>query len=259
MGYGPILDQIIAKAKAGLDVKVILDTSQKDTNQKYFDQLTAAGAKVEWSDPQFTYMHAKVIVVDDDVAVVSTGNYLQSFLLKERNFVAVDRDREDVAVLGALFDADFARKATNLSCTRMLVAPVNAKQRLLDHIASAKTSLVIESMQFADKDVRNAVAARKAAGVDVRVLLAAPSWIDTNTDAATFLAQKGIPARWLSAPAVHVKAIVVDGKTAYLGSENLSSTSLTKNREVGLLTDEAKSVAVVASTFETDWAAATDF
>ena len=56
-----------------------------------------------------------------------------------------------------------------------------------------------------------------------------------------------------------MKAIVVDGKAAYLGSENLSTTSLTKNREVGLVTDEATPVTTVAGTFEKDWAIATPF
>lgn len=254
MGFGPILDALKAKAGAGADVRVILDVSQADVNQKYMDQLTAAGAKVIWSDPAFTYMHAKVIVADESVAVISTGNYSQSYLLKERNYVATDRDPQDVAVLAGLFDADYARKPAKLECTRLLVSPVNAKERLLELIASAKTSLVVHSMQFADWDVRRAVVARKDAGVDVRVLLASPSWIDANAGAATYLADKGVAARWLDAPSVHVKAIVVDGKAAYLGSENLSTTSLTKNREVGLVTDQADAVGTVTSTFEKDWA-----
>ena len=43
MGYGGILDALIAKARAGVDVKVLLAESERDTNQKYADQLTAAG------------------------------------------------------------------------------------------------------------------------------------------------------------------------------------------------------------------------
>jgi len=114
-------------------------------------------------------------------------------------------------------------------------------------------------MQFADTTVRSAVASRKAAGVDVRVILASPSWIDSNTYAATFLASNGIPARYLSAPSVHVKAMVADGTRAYAGSENLSYTSLHKNREVGVVMTETAAVATISSTFEKDWANATPF
>src|SRR5436853_1550991 len=38
MGYGGILDQLKAKASAGVQVRVILDQYQRDTNQQYYDQ-----------------------------------------------------------------------------------------------------------------------------------------------------------------------------------------------------------------------------
>jgi len=258
MGYGGILDRLEAKAAAGLDVRVILDRSKQDTNQKYFDALAAAGAQVQWSDPAFTYTHSKYFVVDGTVAVMSTGNYSKSFSIdKERNFVAVDRDPADLADLIELFDADWARTAPAISCTRMIVSPINARQRLLDLIAGAQHTLTIESMQFADPGVREAVAARVAAGVDVRVLLADASWIDANASAATFLQERGVVVKWI--PHLHTKAIVADGVAAYVGSENLSRTSLDHNREVGVIVVEPSSIAPIVSTFEADWAAGTAF
>lgn len=259
MGYGGILDTLTAKAKAGVKVRVILDVSNKDVNQKYMDALVTAGAQVSWSDPDFTYMHAKLILVDGYVAVISTGNYSKSFMLKERNYVVTDKDPWDLQNLGALFEADWLGVSPSLDCTRLLVSPINAKQRILSLIGSATSTLVIHSMQLGDTSVRNAVAARKAAGVDVRVLLANPSWIDANQYAASFLASNGIPARWLAAPSVHVKAIVADGARAYTGSENLSYTSLNKNREVGVVLTEAPAVSAMLATFEKDWAIATPF
>jgi len=259
MGYGGVLDTITTKAKAGVKVRVILDVAQKSVNQKYMDVLLAAGADVEWSDPGFKYMHAKLILVDGSVAVISTGNYLKSYMLKERNFVVTDRDPWDLANLTALFEADWNRLSPAIDCTRLLVSPVNAKTRILSLIESATSTLVIESMQFGDGNVRDAVAARKAAGVDVRVLLASPTWIDSNQSAAEFLATHAIPARWLGSPSVHVKAIVADGVRAYTGSENLSYTSLTKNREVGVVMTEPAAVSTIVSTFDKDWASATPF
>lgn len=259
MGYGGILDTLKQKAGAGVSVRVILDVSQIDVNQKYFDALTAAGAEVRWSDPGFKYMHAKAFVVDDAEAVISTGNYSLSLIKKERNFNATDADPADVATVAAIFDADWDKKSPDLSCTRLLVSPVNARERLLDLIGSATSTLDIESMQFADTEVREAVAARAMAGVSVRVLLADPAWIDANADGAAFLAAKGIPARYMVSPGVHVKAIVADGARAYMGSENLSWTSLEKNREIGLIVLEADGVKTMHDTFESDWGKATSF
>jgi phosphatidylserine/phosphatidylglycerophosphate/cardiolipin synthase-like enzyme len=252
MGYGGILDLLKDKARAGVRVRVILDRKRIDTNQKYFDDLTAAGAEVHWSDPSFTYMHAKIILVDDRVAVVATGNFSKTYSIElERNFVAQVRDPADISSLSSLFDSDWEGRAPNLSCTRLLVSPVNSRARLLGLIESATTTLDVESMQFADTEVRARVAARKAAGVRVRAILAEPSWISANADAAAFLRQQGIEVRTI--PHCHVKAIIADGVRAYLGSENLSYTSLTRNREVGLVVTETDAVRVMTTTFVHDW------
>ncbi len=260
MGYGGILDTLVAKAKTGLDVRVILDgNTQRATNDKYRVTLEAAGAKFEWSDPKFSYMHAKTLIVDGQAAMVSTGNYALSYINKERNYVAHLTDPQDVADLGALFDADWTQATPDLSCTRLIVSPVNSEARLAELVKSATKTIVIESMQYADRAVQAAVLERKAAGVDVRVLLAAPSWITTNTQAAADLSTNAIPARWMGSPAVHVKSIVVDGTYAYLGSENLSYTSLTKNREIGIILSDVPAVQTMAATFEKDWATATAF
>lgn len=259
MGTGPILDALEAKARDGVKVQVILDVGKTDVNAKYKTRLEAAGATVLWSDPQFSYMHAKVLIVDEGEAVISTGNYADFRMKMERNYAVHDSDAADVDALVKLFDADFGRKAPDLTCTRLLVSPVNAKQRMLDFIASAKTEILVESMQLADTDVRDALAKQKAAGVDVRVILADPSWITANTEAAAFLGSSAIEARQMKVLAVHVKAIVVDGKAAYAGSENLSWTSLTKNREVGVIVTEAANAATMQATFEKDWLTATAF
>ncbi len=258
MGYGSVLDTLLQKAQAGLDVRVILDQSQKDTNQKYFDMLAAAGATVKWSSPSFTYMHAKVMIVDDQVAIVSSGNYSQYQIAKERNYVLHDRDPQDIASLTALFDADWSGAQPDLSCTRLIVSPANSHARLLAFIQGATTTLLIESMQFADDDVRAAVAERVAAGVDVRVIVADPGWITANTDAAAFLHSIGVPVKYLSDPGVHVKALVADGERALTGSLNVSWTSINKNREVSLIVNEPAGVATIATTFEVDWDAGTD-
>ncbi|CAN5207891.1 hypothetical protein BH09MYX1_BH09MYX1_34330 [soil metagenome] len=204
-------------------------------------------------------MHAKVMVVDDALAIISTGNYLKTNVLKERNYVIHDRDPQDATDIGALFDADFSGTEPSLDCTRIVVSPINSRGRILDLIASATTTLDIESMQFADTDVRNAVAARAKAGVKVRVLVADPTLIDTKVDTAKFLANAAIPVKWLASPTIHVKALVVDGARAYAGSENLSYTSLSKNREVGVLFAQADAIATMNATFEKDWTAATAF
>jgi phosphatidylserine/phosphatidylglycerophosphate/cardiolipin synthase-like enzyme len=52
---------------------------------------------------------------------------------------------------------------------------------------------------------------------------------------------------------------VADGAWLYAGSVNLSWTSITKNREIGLIDSDPQAVKRVVDTFEADWAVATPF
>jgi phosphatidylserine/phosphatidylglycerophosphate/cardiolipin synthase-like enzyme len=259
LGRGAILDAILRKAKAGVEVRVILDGSKREANGDSFADLRAARVKVHWSDPRFSYMHAKTLVVDDAVAVISTGNFVAPRVGGTRDFAARDEDPEDVRTLAALFDADWRKAPPDLSCTRLVVSPENSRARLLAFIGSARRTLDIESMELSDGAVRRAIAARRRAGVKVRIVLADPRWISANLDAASFLAESGIRARYLVSPAIHTKVITVDGERAYLGSVNLSRTSLEQNREVGLSAYEPEVVALMHETFERDWASARAF
>ncbi len=260
MGSGPILDALVAKAKSGVKVEVIVDGGAKRAyNAPFVEALTAAGAEVHSSDPKFAYMHAKILVVDDARSIVSTGNFAEDLLEEERNYAALDDDPDDVRSLAGLFDADFAGKSPDLSCTRLVVSPVNAKERLVALVSGATRTLDIESMQLADADVRAALKERHDAGVTVRVLLADAGWIAANSSAASFLRDERIEVRSLDAPKIHVKSILVDGDRFYAGSENLSTTSLEKNREVGLVVTNRGAVDIAYRTFEKDWAAAVPF
>jgi phosphatidylserine/phosphatidylglycerophosphate/cardiolipin synthase-like enzyme len=60
--------------------------------------------------------------------------------------------------------------------------------------------------------------------------------------------------RWLGSPELHAKAIVMDRQVAYLGSVNLTYSSMDRNREVGLVTDDAAAVERIARTIEGDLA-----
>ncbi|APR84330.1 Cardiolipin synthetase [Minicystis rosea] len=259
IGPGHVLDALAQQVRAGREVRLLLDASPLSHNENRLALLRAAGLDLRPASPRFEHTHAKVIIADDTAAVISTGNFVEQQAQGSRNYAAIDRDPEDLASLLAIFDADWDLRLTDQRCARLVIAPDNARAQITHLFASARHTLDIESMELADDELRNIIAARRAAGVRVRVVLADPRWVSANQDAAAFLAEHGIRARYLTSPGVHAKAAVVDGTTAFIGSINFSYTSLNRNREVGVIVEEPQNVARIKDTIARDFQAATPF
>jgi cardiolipin synthase A/B len=264
MGQDGIYNTLIDESKAGIDVRVIMDGGNERTfNTPAFNGFKAAGVQVEWSQPKFSFMHAKTFVVDNKFAVISTGNYPLKLIQTERNYVALDNDLNDAKTVQKIFLADWDNTDPDISCTRLVVSPVNSEDRINAEIKSAKKSLHIESLELADTGLIADIVAQKQAGRDVEVLLADPTWSkgSKNAETAVTLQKAGIEVKWIpkSTMLVHVKSILVDGETAYMGSENLTSTSMEQNREIGLIVTDPDPLATMEATFEKDFASAIDF
>ena len=134
---------------------------------------------------------------------------------------------------------------------RLIVSPTNSKTRLIEHIASAKTSLDVEVMYVSETSIRDAIIAAKNRGVTVRVI------INESTDpAVASFKTAGIPVKTPSSFYLHAKLITADD-VAFVGSENMSFTSLTKNREVGALVFEPSAFAPIKQQFDADWNSST--
>jgi phosphatidylserine/phosphatidylglycerophosphate/cardiolipin synthase-like enzyme len=249
------VDALVAAAtERDVTVRVVLDRNQP-VNQKAREALTAAGIEVRSSSPDFRFAHAKLLVIDHAAAIIMSGN-LNGSSVFERNYAVVDRDPDDLADAQSVFDADWeanggAALEPDLSCTRLLVSPLNARDRLTALYTGAGDHLDAELMSITDRSLLDALEARAAAGIPVRVLLAVPSFVSANQATAAELAGLGIPVKFMEH--LHAKLVLADD-LAFVGSENMSTTSLDMNREVGLFVDGG----AAATQFETDWAAGID-
>jgi phosphatidylserine/phosphatidylglycerophosphate/cardiolipin synthase-like enzyme len=258
----PLADKIVAAKQRGVTVRVILDPDEAG-NLNVTPTLTNGG--IDWKNAStiYTFAHAKYLLVDHATAVIMSMNFNLDAMDKERNYGMVDTDAEDVADLQAIFEQDWAlanghdAAAPDLSCTRLIVSPVNANARLLAFINSATTTLDVEVLYITDATVRNAIGAAKQRGVNVRVILEDPSDQNTNADTTTYLKNLNIPVKYADNQFyLHAKLIIADG-VAFVGSQNFSPTALTHNREVGALVFEPASEAVIEQQFEADWAITT--
>jgi cardiolipin synthase A/B len=254
---------ITAARMRGVAVRVILDPGESG-NDAVYPLFNNGGVPWKNAASVYSYAHAKYLIIDRTTTVIMSMNFNGDAMVRERNYGVVDRDPEDVTDLQAIFDEDWQlannnknAPAADLSCTRLIVSPVNSNQRILALIASAQTTLDIEVLYITDAVVQNYVAAAHDRGVTVRVILEDPNDTAANAGMATFLGGKGIPVKFaIDQFYLHAKLIIADG-VAFVGSENMSPTSFTQNREVGELVFEPDQVQIIQTQYEADWAITT--
>ncbi len=253
-----IATHIISAHNRGVAVRVLTDANESPNNASTTAMLTAAQVPNHLDPATFTYAHAKYLIIDKSTAVVLSGNFNYTAIDStggERNYGIIDRDRQDISDLQRIYDTDWVSgPEPDLSCTRLIVSPVNSEQRIIDHVNSAHQTLDIEVLYLDSSDVRAAVVAAAQRGVAIRVLLADPADNPQNSETQTSFTNLGIPTKFLITNYLHAKMIQADG-IALVGSENMSTTSLTRNREVGELIFEPDPADQIHAQYELDWAA----
>lgn len=252
------ISALIAQKKAGHDVKVVLNKTSPDgsiDNQDVYNQLTSNGVSVAWAPGAFTFTHAKCVIVDSAQAWVMTMNLTYSSP-ENREYLALDTDATDVQNLESLFADDSANKS-HIATGNLIVAPLNASDRIKALIESATKSLDVEVEELSDDGVTQAIVDAVTRGVKARVVLSNETPTSAQADSIATLKQQKVPVVSLAKPYVHAKAIVADGTLAYVGSANFTTTSLKYNREIGLVLSTASEVGKVASTIGSDFSAGT--
>lgn len=250
-----LADRIIAAHNRGVTVRVLLDPDHEG-NVNVRERLTNAGVPTRNAPNLYTFSHAKYLIVDGDTAAIMSMNFNVDAMNNERNYGVIDRDPADLADLQAIFDMDWAAAAgepvqpADLSCTRLVVSPNNAKLRIMELINKATRTLDVEAFYISESGVRDAIIAAHQRGVAVRVILQG-SGDDSGT--IPMLRAAGITVHDSSSFFNHAKLVIADG-IPFVGSENFSITALTRNREVGVFVVEPAAAAVVQQQFDTDWA-----
>jgi phosphatidylserine/phosphatidylglycerophosphate/cardiolipin synthase-like enzyme len=151
--------------------------------------------------------------------------------------------------------------ATSPAAAILLVLPDDPAAPLLQAIRGAQLRVWLTMYLLTSADTVTALIAARQAGCDVRVLLeAAPYGAETaNLEAMARLAAAGIDVRAIDRPAgyLHEKALVIDGRAAYVMSLNLTAAGLAGNREYAVVTADPGDVAWIEAVFTADATGAT--
>jgi phosphatidylserine/phosphatidylglycerophosphate/cardiolipin synthase-like enzyme len=228
-------------------------------------------------------------------ALILSLNLMPGYFGGTRDYAVVTGDQGVVQEVSRVFDSDFALPDPQTGCAyaytpattspppsasdtpalgqaSLLFSPVNSKPRLLEIIGGARQSLSLTTEELGDDDMICALqaVALSAARPAVRILLSG----DTGSNAAAVktLLGLGLPNLSIrvmpgvpppsSAPSfqtplyMHGKQVIADGARAFVGSENLTNTSLIQNRELGTFFTDPGMIERLQATFTSDFTTA---
>jgi phosphatidylserine/phosphatidylglycerophosphate/cardiolipin synthase-like enzyme len=251
---------LAADAGRGVTVRVILDHNlERAHNTTAYRYLTAHGVHVVWAAPRYAATHQKTLTVDHTTSIVMTANLTAADYPTTRDFLVTDTDPADVASIESTFDADFTGTTLTPATGAGLVwSPTNSQNSILAMIDGATRTLAVENEEMGLPAVTNALAAAARRGVNVTVTMtASPHWARPFAQLAAAGVHVATYPNTSTALYIHAKVIVADAGTAaaraFVGSENFSTASLTRNRELGITTPTPAVVDAVSATLTADY------
>lgn len=103
-----------------------------------------------------------------------------------------------------------------------------------------------------DPSVEQALVSQEKQGVKVQVILPKN---DSNDKGIATIKKSKVQVEEDSHLYIHAKIIIVDQQKAFVGSENISTSSLDKNRELGIIVSNTSVLNALQQTFQQDWSA----
>ncbi|MBS0272433.1 MAG: hypothetical protein JSR85_07300 [Proteobacteria bacterium] len=271
-----IIDALIKAKEKGVNVRIIFHKPhlypspfENKINEETSEKLKAHGIIPHFLiDHQYTLTHYKFIVIDHDFAVIQTFNYDDFNFKQARNFGLTIEDEKQVTALSRIFENDFTGNSfkndedvLNLwSQTNIILGPKEQRKFITDLLKSAKQSVYIYQQDLSDPEIGKVLSMLAKEGKRVEVLMSPEPFggIDNNRLNQTIITASGGGFRFHPKKElyIHAKVILIDPETdgqMYIGSCNLWPESLSRNRELGIVTRNKPQIDAVYKTFQKDW------
>jgi cardiolipin synthase A/B len=205
--------------------------------------MLAAGVTVARTADDLLRYHGKMMIVDGTLYVLGF-NYTRLDIENSRSFGIVTRDKKLVKEACALFEADRTRQPYMPGDDRLVVSPESAREVLTTFIKRARRQLLIYDESVSDNHIQRILQQRAKAGVEIRVIGKVEKTLE------------GVAVRKLSGLRLHVRGMIRDGSSAFVGSQSLRRLELDGRREIGVLVTVPAVVKQMEALFEEDWKAA---
>lgn len=234
---------LVAAIERGVTVQALIAyTNQgEEKNLRRLEmRLLERGITVTRTNDDLVRYHGKMFIIDEKTLYLLAFNFTHLDIDLSRSFGVITTKPEAVKEAVRLFDADAHRQPYEEAKSDLVVSPVNAREKLTEYIRGAKKQILLYEMKISDRDFIQLLNKKISEGVEVRVL----------SRASAKSAQ--IPVRRLTSR-LHLRAIIRDGKDAFVGSQSLRKLELEARREIGLIFTDAHAVKTMKAVFEKDW------
>ena len=276
----PAMMEALRKA-AGRGIKITLlaqpepvHNEQSGNVKTPIEELKQNGIQVYMLSPRFNQAHYKMIVVDREVGMISTGNLdEESFdglpgqkIEATRDFAVPIFDKEKLGEMNRVFLADCQDKRVPLAGLDVIRRPAlvwgpdQQRTAFLQMINHATKSIRIYQQDFQDVGIAEAVAGAARAGVDARIIMMPFPFSktkDNNIPNQTLMTKAGAQVGLNTSNYIHAKILIVEDEDGnrwmYVGSCNFYPSSLDGTRELGIVTQNKKQIDAVLGVFESDW------
>jgi len=227
-------------------------------NQGAFTQLRAAGVAVHWG-PTGQIFHQKTITIDGSRSLIGTANLTSRCYASTRDAWIFTTNPAQVKAIAGTFAADWANphhSGNAVGATGLMWSP-GAQQQIVADIGAAGKTLEFTSAELADTRVIAALVAAARRGVVCRIVMTdSPDWTAGFDQVSAAGCAVHVFPDSSKALYIHEKVIVADQAKVLIGSQNASSTSLNKNRELSIQITAAAIVSALEKTFDGDFTAA---
>ena len=154
-----VLSAIFRARDRGVTVRVLLEKDPyggSNQQPEIFQTLTEGGIQVRWNTAATRFSHVKLIVIDQQVAMIMNLNLTYSALTKNRELAVITTDPAQVDHASRIFENDWQGKDGTIPGP-LTLSPDTSRATILGLIDSAQKTLDIYAEVITDKQFVAAV------------------------------------------------------------------------------------------------------
>ncbi|MEM2174732.1 MAG: phospholipase D-like domain-containing protein, partial [Candidatus Micrarchaeia archaeon] len=233
--------------KNGIEVRIVCDADSTGEYWReygrYFDRLMKAGAQVV-SVNSAGIMHNKLIIIDDEIVWTGSMNLTDNCMTKNANVFYRIVSKEMAGILSHEFEQLFSQRSGygKLDVTperpinvngveiKILISPYDDFIRAMSHeIITTKGKIHFAIFALSEPQVTEAIRV-SSAEEKIGLIDGTLKEQDWYTDEELSTEVEILPEGWLGK--IHLKLMILDGKTVITGSANWTRSAQVRNDEI---------------------------